>query len=597
MKRQVIFIIKIWVHIKNGSIYDITDIVDKVSWSGDYKSPSRTLEFSIIQSSFDVNFQQIDIPIASTICFYLDEKELFRGMIINRSKDSSSNEISFVSKDMGFLLTQSEVSYNFKDKLVEDIAKQVFAENKLAVGTIAKTNVKYTKMFIGVNGYDTIMSAYTEASKKTKKKYMIEANLDKFNVIEKGTVTLSVMFEEGFNIINTTFSESMENVKNKVIVVDQYGSKISEKIDNEIFKEVNVIMQKVIQKQENQDVDVDSEFKGIEKSCSLKGYGDVSCITGRGVKVKDSYTKLVGLFYIDTDKHTWQNGEYQIELELNFQNLMDEKSAGQDEPKEESNLGGEGYVGGTEFATIFTAYYPGPGIEGGDTDCREKKLNPSKKTCAAPMIGAYEKPYYTKEFLSKHPLFKYGDEVRLVTGVSGRDGVYKINDNGSAIIIEKDGTYHIDVLVKNAEEMKKFGKRKGKIIHGGYAGNVSDKAKIVISEAKKHLGKPYKWGGNGPSSFDCSGLMVYCFKKVGINLPRTARQQARKGKAVNKLSLQTGDLVFFSKNGPEGEITHVGMFIGNGEFIHAPHEGDVVKISKLSGSYYTKNFVTAQRVL
>ncbi|UWD47872.1 NlpC/P60 family protein [Clostridioides difficile] len=570
--------------------------MDKVSWSGDYKSPSRTLEFSIIQSSFDMNFQQIDIPIASTICFYVDEKELFRGMIINRSKDSSSNEISFVSKDMGFLLTQSEVSYNFKDKLVEDIAKQVLAENKLAVGTIAKTNVNYTKMFIGVNGYDTIMSAYTEASKKTKKKYMIEANLDKFNVIEKGTVTLSVMFEEGFNIINTTFSESMENVKNKVIVVDQYGSKISEKVDSEIFKEVNVIMQKVIQQQENQDVDVNSEFKGIEKSCSLRGYGDVSCITGRGVKVKDSYTKLVGLFYIDTDKHTWQNGEYQIELELNFQNLMDEKSAGQDEPKEESNLGGEGYTGGTEFTAEFTAYCPRK-EEGGDTDCRDKKLDPSKKTCAAPMIGKYEQTYYTKEFLNKHPLLNYGDEIQIITSVSGRDGVYKVNDVGSAITIEKNGTYHIDILFGNVEEASKFGRRKGKIIIGGYTGNISDKAKTVISEAKKHLGKPYKWGGNGPNSFDCSGLMVYCFKKVSINLPRTARQQGTKGKAVNKVSLQTGDLVFFSKNGPEGEITHVGMFIGNGEFIHAPHEGDVVKISKLNGSYYTKNFVTAQRVL
>ncbi|HID9578226.1 TPA: XkdQ/YqbQ family protein [Clostridioides difficile] len=564
-------------------------MVDKVSWSGDYKSPSRTLEFSIIQSSFDVNFQQIDIPIASTVCFYVDEKELFRGMIINRSKDSSSNEISFVSKDMGFLLTQSEVSYNFKDKLVEDIAKQVFAENRLSVGTIAKTNVKYTKMFIGVNGYDTIMSAYTEASKKTKKKYMIEANLDKFNVIEKGTVTLSVMFEEGFNIINTTFSESMENVKNKVIVVDQYGSKISKKIDNEIFKEVNVIMQKVIQQQENQDVDIDSEFNGIEKSCSLKGYGDVSCITGRGVKVKDSYTKLVGLFYIDTDKHTWQNGEYQIELELNFQNLMDEKSAGQDEPKEESNLGGEDYAGGTEFSAIFTAYYPGPGIEGGDTDCREKKLNPSKKTCAAPMVGAYEKPYYTKEFLSKHPLFKYGDEVSIVTGVSGRDGLYKVNDNGSAIIIEKDGTYHIDVLVKNAEEMKRFGKRKGKIIIGGYSGNASNKAKIVISEAKKHLGKPYKWGGNGPSSFDCSGLMVYCFKKVNVSLPRTSNQQSKKGKKVEQKNLQAGDLVFF-----HNPVSHVVLYIGNGEFLHAPQKGDVVKISKLSSR---RDFNTARRVL
>ncbi|HBF4293881.1 TPA: cell wall hydrolase, partial [Clostridioides difficile] len=76
-------------------------------------------------------------------------------MIINRSKDSSNNSISFVSKDMGFLLTQSEVSYNFKDKLVEDIAKQVFNDNKLAIGNIPKTNVKYTKMFIGVTGYDT----------------------------------------------------------------------------------------------------------------------------------------------------------------------------------------------------------------------------------------------------------------------------------------------------------------------------------------------------------------------------------------------------------------------------------------------------------
>ncbi|WP_227866769.1 NlpC/P60 family protein [Clostridioides sp. ES-S-0190-01] len=534
-----------------------------------------------------MNFQQIDIPIASTICFYVDEKELFRGMIINRSKDSSSNEISFVSKDMGFLLTQSEVSYNFKDKLVEDIAKQVFAENKLAVGTIAKTNVKHTKMFIGVNGYDTIMSAYTEASKKTKKKYMIEANLDKFNVIEKGTVTLSVMFEEGFNIINTTFSESMENVKNKVIVVDQYGSKISEKVDSEIFKEVNVIMQKVIQQQENQDVDVDSEFKGIEKSCSLRGYGDVSCITGRGVKVKDSYTKLVGLFYIDTDKHTWQNGEYQIELELNFQNLMDEKSAGQDEPKEESNLGGEGYTGGTEFTAEFTAYCPRK-EEGGDTDCREKKLDPSKKTCAAPMVGKYEQTYYTKEFLNKHPLLNYGDEIQVITGVSGRDGVYKVNDVGSAITIEKNGTYHIDILFGNVEEASKFGRRKGKIIIGGYAGNVSDKAKTVISEAKKHLGKPYKWGGNGPNSFDCSGLMVYCFKKVSINLPRTSSQQSTVGKKVEKKNLQAGDLVFF-----HNPVSHVGLYIGNGEFIEAPGKGKKIRVSNFNSR---KDFNIARRI-
>ncbi|WP_418657984.1 XkdQ/YqbQ family protein [Clostridioides difficile] len=569
--------IKLQVHIKNGAIYNITDIVEKVTWSGDYKSPSRTLEFSIVQSANDINFKQIDIPIASTVCFYVDDKEIYRGMIINRSKDSSNNSISFTSKDMGFLLTQSEVSYNFKDKLVEDIAKQVFNDNKLAIGNMPKTNVKYTKMFIGVTGYDTIMSAYTEASKTTKKKYMIEANLDKFNVIEKGTVTLNIMFEEGSNLINTSFSESMENVKNKVLVVDQYGNKISEKIDDKIFKDVGVIMQKVIQQQENSTVDVESEFKGIEQTCNLKGYGDVSCITGRGVKVKDSYTGLVGLFYIDTDKHNWDSsGNYEIDLDLNFQNIMDEKTAGQDEQKEESSgLNGDGTLNGREVKAEFTAYYPSNNaMEGGYYQAMDgKRLIPSNNTCAAPSQ------------------LKFKTKIQAKCAGTKIDGkTYTVTDRGGAIKVT-NGVYKIDILMSSKEECNKFGRRKGTIIIGDGTGytNATGKAGTVIAEAKKHLGKPYKWGGNGPSNFDCSGLMVYCFKKVNVNLPRTSRQQATKGKKIEKNNLQAGDLVFF-----HNPISHVGLYIGNGEYLHAPQTGDVVKISKLSGR---KDFNTARRVL
>ncbi|WP_418658177.1 XkdQ/YqbQ family protein [Clostridioides difficile] len=549
-------------------------MVEKVTWSGDYKSPSRTLEFSIVQSASDINFRQIDIPIASTVCFYVDDKEIYRGMIINRSKDSSNNSISFVSKDMGFLLTQSEVSYNFKDKLVEDIAKQVFNDNKLAVGNIPKTGVKHTKMYIGTTGYDTIMSAYTEASKTTKKKYMIEANLDKFNVIEKGIVTLNVMFEERSNLINTSFSESMENVKNKVLVVDQYGNKISEKVDDKIFKDVGVIMQKVIQQQENQTTDIDSEFKGIEQTCNLKGYGDVSCITGRGVKVKDSYTGLVGLFYIDTDKHNWDSsGNYEIDLDLNFQNIMDEKTAGQDEQKEESS--DFSTLNGREVKAEFTAYYPSNNpIEGGYYQAMDgKRLVPSNNTCAAPSQLKFKTKIQVKG-----------------TGTNIDNKTYTVTDRGGAIKVV-NGVYKIDILMSSEKECNKFGRRKGTIIIGDGTGytNATRKAGTVIAEAKKHLGKPYKWGGNGPSNFDCSGLMVYCFKKVNVNLPRTSRQQATKGKKVEKNNLQAGDLVFF-----HNPVSHVGLYIGNGEYLHAPQTGDVVKISKLSGR---KDFNTARRVL
>ncbi|WP_418655443.1 XkdQ/YqbQ family protein [Clostridioides difficile] len=559
-------------------------MVEKVTWSGDYKSPSRTLEFSIVQSASDINFRQIDIPIASTVCFYVDDKEIYRGMIINRSKDSSNNSISFVSKDMGFLLTQSEVSYNFKDKLVEDIAKQVFNDNKLAVGNIPKTNVKYTKMFIGVTGYDTIMSAYTEASKTTKKKYMIEANIDKFNVIEKGTITLNVMFEEGSNLINTSFSESMENVKNKVLVVDQYGNKISEKVDDKIFKDVGVIMQKVIQQQENSTVDIESEFKGIEQTCSLKGYGDVTCITGRGVKVKDNYTGLVGLFYIDTDKHNWDsNGNYEIDLDLNFQNIMDEKTAGQDEQKESSSLNGEGTLNGKEVKAEFTAYYPSNNAtEGGYYQAMDgKRLVPSNNTCAAP-----SKLKFKTKIQAKCPGAK----------IDGK--TYTVTDRGGAIDL-KNGVYRIDILMSSEKECNDFGRRKGTIIIGDGTGytNATGKAKELISIAKSKLGCKYVWGATGENTFDCSGFTQWCYKKIGISIPRTASAQSKAGKPVDlndRSKWKAGDLLCRVSGGSNN---HVVMYIGNNQIIHSPQTGDVVKIQSVDSYRKGKAYTHVRRYL
>lgn len=103
----------------------------------------------------------------------------------------------------------------------------------------------------------------------------------------------------------------------------------------------------------------------------MDGYGDTTCITGYGVTVTDSSTGLKGLFYIDTDSHTWENGEYKIALNLNYKNLMNEVEAGEDEEKQETTYNdnnyndGEKILNGKKVKAIFTAYWPGPGIEGG----------------------------------------------------------------------------------------------------------------------------------------------------------------------------------------------------------------------------------------
>ncbi|WP_241249330.1 C40 family peptidase [Rhodococcus sp. X156] len=104
---------------------------------------------------------------------------------------------------------------------------------------------------------------------------------------------------------------------------------------------------------------------------------------------------------------------------------------------------------------------------------------------------------------------------------------------------------------------------------------VSNAAQRAVNVALAQVGKPYVWGATGPSSFDCSGLVQYAYKQAGVSLPRTTSQQVKVGVAVTASQMQPGDLVFAYGGG------HVGIYVGNGKYVHAPTSGDVVKVASV----------------
>ena len=571
---------KIKLELINGTEnIDITQLVKNVTWSGSYQQACRKLEFSLLASPYDKSIPTVKIECGYMVRLLEEDNELFRGYIQNRNLSYSGNSVEYMALDGGTYVHRNELVYNFKNQTAESIASKVCSDLGISIGSLASTGISMDKKFFGVSGYDIIMTAYTYASTKTNKKYMCTMDKGQLNVIEKGEITLELNFENGSNILDSNFSEDISNMVNKVKVYNGDEQEVKVISNSNDMKSYGTFT-KILKLEDGKDADAEAkkELKSIERKASITGFGDSSCKSGYGVKVKDAYTNLVGLFYIDEDVHTWEDGIYKVDLTLAFENMMHEVNSETTENNSSSSNSGE--VQGKEVDAIFTAYYPAnDSMQGGFYDAQGNKLDPSKLTCAAPKSVAF------------------GTMVKVLNTGTDRDNlVYKVTDRGGAIVI-KDGVYHFDLLMKDKKTAYAFGRRKGKAIIGQLVSSNQSSSSggnsKLVELAKSKLGCKYVWGATGENTFDCSGLTYWCHKQIGISIPRTSLEQSRSGKSVSKSDLQAGDLVFFKTT--SAPVGHVGMYVGNGQFIHAPNKSKPVKYDNLSSSYYSSRYVNARR--
>ena len=121
-----------------------------------------------------------------------------------------------------------------------------------------------------------------------------------------------------------------------------------------------------------------------------------------------------------------------------------------------------------------------------------------------------------------------------------------------------------------------------------------DMGAIAARTAERFVGIPYRWGGeNVVDGMDCSGFVRAVFNLCGLSIPRTSRDQYRAGDAVSRQDLQDGDLVFFGA--AADKINHVGIYVGNGRFVHAPRRGEEIQVTSVNDTYFDKRFVGARR--
>ena len=194
----------------------------------------------------------------------------------------------------------------------------------------------------------------------------------------------------------------------------------------------------------------------------------------------------------------------------------------------------------------------------------------------------------------------YGDEVSKLQNKLKEYGYYKdpvdgrfgSGTLGAVIQFQMDAGLDADGIVglSTWEALKNF--RGASSISRGRAD--TRKTQILLSMARQYLGVPYVWAGRSPSGFDCSGFIYFVFDQMGYGLPRMADGQFEVGIPVSRNALQPGDLVFFSTYEPGP--SHVGIYLGNGQFIHASSGAGSVTITPMSKAFYVERYVGARRV-
>ena len=322
--------------------YDVTEQVQKVTLSGDYQQCARTLEISMLLKScqrtggrhhpHNQTWESLVFQNGDHAALYHENQLLFSGNIETRARDSESSLVTLTAYDGGRILKKNTDAIKAAGLTPEGLVQTIAQKYGVPLGEIASTGVKLKKNYIQRSLYDMIQSAYTTAGEQLKKKYIVRFEGQKLCVREKIRRDTTVL-ESGVNLLSSSVTESVADMVNQVVIVDENGKVLQTLKNAEDIQRYGLAQSMLKQTAE----DLTAQAKQMledgreEQKITVQNFGNPAYITGNAVVVKDTVTGLSGLFWIDSDVHSWKNGLYQNRLTLNFRNIMDEKDVGEEE--------------------------------------------------------------------------------------------------------------------------------------------------------------------------------------------------------------------------------------------------------------------------
>ena len=313
----------------SGKEQDISEYIVSCTWQGAIDQAARKIDFSIAYNTKDKEFVNQNIIVGDTIFIYWNDEnqgaqqiEIFRGVVFERNRNTANFTFDYTAYDRLIYAAKSKTTRKFSNITVESVIKQVANDNNIKIGNIVPIGV-YVNFIADKQSYtEIIKKAFSLAYAQNGKLYHYYLNQDKLYVVEQSEIIENYTASDSINIQNTQHGESIEDMINTVMIVDANGTEIG-RVSNDSDLKAYGRLQEVYKLDKKQDTQTAARamLKSVVFKSSLSGIGNIQCISGYAVTVKEE--QLKGIFFIKSDRHSIVNNVHTMELDLEFLKAVD----------------------------------------------------------------------------------------------------------------------------------------------------------------------------------------------------------------------------------------------------------------------------------
>lgn len=310
-----------------GETRDLAQLVQTMSWSGSVRQTARELSATLAVPR-DGSVTPPALREGAYLTLRRAGETVFTGPLLTATTSSQDSLVDLSALDRGRFLVGNEGWYSFSGVAPETAAAAIARDYGIPVGALAAAGVSVSRKFPGVALDKIIRTLYGLAGEQNGKRYLVRfTGTGELEVVEKpSSASLSIV-----STMAVTNTWDITNLQNSVAIRTQEGALVR-RVEDGASVALNGRLEHVITQRDGEDAGKEAqawlEDNGLQQNLTVETLGDPRLITGAAVLLKDTGSGVSGLFWIDSDTHTWKNGQYYCKLTLNFRNLVDDTRAG-----------------------------------------------------------------------------------------------------------------------------------------------------------------------------------------------------------------------------------------------------------------------------